>query len=224
MGSVSCLTKGDIFFWQNILKNRSKYRGDISEQSVVCTVLISAIIIEIFRKNIPISYKIQYKKLASPLIPVCLKKSHMNAQIVNWLQVWTYQFVILTKAYISLPFPLSPTLTATTTKHINAQTFHILSHHSENTHNARISLLLNRPAQILPYQAKLDTNFHFTKYIGLIQWERERERERERENNFKFESQNDNVFLNMILQLEKLNNQYQKQRVLFFYFSLAFDL
>ena len=78
MGSVGCLAKGDIFFWQNILKNRSKYRGDISEQSVVCTVLISAIIIEIFRKNIPISYIIPYKKLASPLIPVCLRKSHMQ--------------------------------------------------------------------------------------------------------------------------------------------------
>ena len=77
MGSVGCLAKGGILFWQNILKNRSKYRGDISEQSVVCTVLISAIIIEIFRKNIPISYIIPYKKLASPLIPVCLKKSHM---------------------------------------------------------------------------------------------------------------------------------------------------
>ena len=77
MGSVGCLAKGDIFFWQNILKNRSKYRGDISEQSVVCTVLISAIIIKIFRKNISISYIIPYKKLASPLIPVYLKKSHM---------------------------------------------------------------------------------------------------------------------------------------------------
>ena len=51
MGNVGCLAKGDIFFWQNILKNRSKYRGDISEQSVVCTVLISTIIIEIFRKK-----------------------------------------------------------------------------------------------------------------------------------------------------------------------------
>ena len=79
MGRVGCLAKGDIFFWQNILKNRSKYRGDISEQSVVCTALISAIIIEIFRKNIPISYIIPYKKLASPLIPVCLKKSHMRS-------------------------------------------------------------------------------------------------------------------------------------------------
>ena len=79
MGSVGCLAKGDIFFWQNILKNRSKYRGDISEQSVVYTVLIPAIIIEIFRKNIPISYIIPYKKLASPLIHVCLKKSHMCA-------------------------------------------------------------------------------------------------------------------------------------------------
>ena len=79
MGSVGCLAKGNIFFWQNILKNRSKYRGDISEQSVVCTVLISAIIIEIFRKNIPISYIIPYKRLASPLIPVCLLKSHMYA-------------------------------------------------------------------------------------------------------------------------------------------------
>ena len=78
MGSFGCLAKGDIFFWQNILKNRSKYRGDISEQSVVCTALISAIIIEIFRKNIPVSYIIPYKKLASPLIPVCLRKSHMN--------------------------------------------------------------------------------------------------------------------------------------------------
>ena len=77
MGSVGCLAKGDIFFWQNILKNRSKYKGDISEQSVVCTVLISTIIIEIFRKNIPISYIIPYKNLASLLIPVCLKKSHM---------------------------------------------------------------------------------------------------------------------------------------------------
>ena len=79
MGSVGCLTKGNIFFWQKILKNRSKYIGDISEQSVVCTVLISAIIIEIFRrkKNIPISYIIPDKNLASPLIPVCLKKSHM---------------------------------------------------------------------------------------------------------------------------------------------------
>ena len=82
MGSVGCLAKGDILFWQNILKNRSKYRGDISEQSVVCTVLISAIIIEIFRKNIPISYIIPYKKLASPLIPVCLKKSHMNVAVI----------------------------------------------------------------------------------------------------------------------------------------------
>ena len=79
MGSVGCLAKGDIFFfWQNILKNRSKYRGDISEQSVVCTVLISTIIIEIFRKNIPISYIIPDKNLASPLIPVCLKTSHMS--------------------------------------------------------------------------------------------------------------------------------------------------
>ena len=80
MGSVGCLAKSDIFFWQNILKkNRSKYTGDISEQSVVCTVLISAIIIEIFRKkNIPISYIIPYKNLASPLIPVCLKKSHVE--------------------------------------------------------------------------------------------------------------------------------------------------
>ena len=81
MGSVGCLAKGDIFFWQNILKNRSKYRGDISEQSVVCTALISAIIIEIFRKNIPVSYIIPYKKLASPLIPVCLRKSHMERHI-----------------------------------------------------------------------------------------------------------------------------------------------
>ena len=63
MGSVGCLAKGDIFFWQKILKNRSMYTGDISEQSVVCTVLISAIIIEIFRKQIPISYIIPYKKL-----------------------------------------------------------------------------------------------------------------------------------------------------------------
>ena len=64
MGSVGCLAKGDIFFWQNILKNRSKYRGDISEQSVVCTVLISAIIIEIFRKKKKkISYIIPYKKI-----------------------------------------------------------------------------------------------------------------------------------------------------------------
>ena len=78
MGSVGCLAKSDIFFWQTILKKRSKYRGDISEQSVVCTVLISAIIIEILRKNRPISYRILYKKLASPLIPVCLKKSHMG--------------------------------------------------------------------------------------------------------------------------------------------------
>ena len=70
--------KATSLFWQ-ILKNRSKYTGDISEQSVVCTVLISAIIIEIFRKNIPISYIIPYKNLASPLIPVCLKKSHMVA-------------------------------------------------------------------------------------------------------------------------------------------------
>ena len=70
--------KATFFFWQNILKNRSKYRGDISEQSVVCTVLISTIIIEIFRKNIPISYIIPYKNLASPLIPVCLMKSHMK--------------------------------------------------------------------------------------------------------------------------------------------------
>ena len=83
MGSVGCLAKGDIFFWQNILKNRSKYRGDISEQSVVCTVLISAKIIEIFRKNIPISYIIPYKKLASPLIPVRLKKSHMELININ---------------------------------------------------------------------------------------------------------------------------------------------
>ena len=80
MGSVGCFAKGDIFFWQNILKNRSKYTGDISEQSVVCTVLISAIIIEIFskKKNIPFSYIIPYKNLASLLIPVCLKKSHMS--------------------------------------------------------------------------------------------------------------------------------------------------
>ena len=78
MGSVGCLAKSGIFFfWQNILKNRSKYTGDISEQSVVCTVLISAIIIEIFRKNIPISYIIPYRNLASPLIPVYHKKSHM---------------------------------------------------------------------------------------------------------------------------------------------------
>ena len=69
--------KATSFFLQTILKNRSKYRGDISEQSVVCTVLISTIIIEIFRKNIPISDIIPYKNLASPLIPVCLKKSHM---------------------------------------------------------------------------------------------------------------------------------------------------
>ena len=82
MGSVGCLAKGDIFFWQNILKNRSKYRGDISEQSVVCTVLISTIIIEIFRKkNIPISYIIPDKNLASPLIPVCLKRSHMHTEL-----------------------------------------------------------------------------------------------------------------------------------------------
>ena len=75
MGSVGCLAKGIIFFFENkILKNRPKYIGDISEQSVVCTVLISAIIIEMFRKNIPISYIIPYKKLASLLIPVCLKK------------------------------------------------------------------------------------------------------------------------------------------------------
>ena len=79
MGSVGCLAKGDICFWQNILKNRSKYTGDISEWSVVCTVLILTIIVEIFRrrKNIPNSYIIPYKKLASPLIPVCLKKSYM---------------------------------------------------------------------------------------------------------------------------------------------------
>ena len=75
MGSVGCLAKGIIIFFENkILKNRPKYIGDISEQSVVCTVLISAIIIEMFRKNIPISYIIPYKKMASLLIPVCLKK------------------------------------------------------------------------------------------------------------------------------------------------------
>ena len=84
MGSVGCLAKGNIFFfWKKILKNRPKYTGDISEQSVVCIVLISAIIIEIFRKNIPISYIISYKNLASPLIPVCLKKSHMSSQPVR---------------------------------------------------------------------------------------------------------------------------------------------
>ena len=94
MGSVSCLAKGDTFFWQNILKNRSKYRGDISEQSVVCTVLISAIIIEIFRKNIPISYIVPYKKLASPLIPVCLKKSHMA-----WRAGHIVGFVVLRLLY-----------------------------------------------------------------------------------------------------------------------------
>ena len=86
MGSVGCLAKGDIFFWQNILKNRSKYTGDISEQSVVYTVLISAIIIEIFRKNIPISYIIPYKNLASPLIPVFLKKSHMLVNLFGHIQ------------------------------------------------------------------------------------------------------------------------------------------
>ena len=86
MGSVGCLAKGGIFFWQNILKNRSKYRGDISEQNVVCTVLISTIIIEIFRKNIPISYIIPYKNLASPLIPVCLKTSHMTETPVEGVE------------------------------------------------------------------------------------------------------------------------------------------
>ena len=94
MGSVGCLAKGNIFFFsQNILKNRSPYTGDISEQSVVCTVLISAIIIEIFRKNIPISYIIPYKNLASPLIPVCLKKSHM---LVN--QPRSYMFIFNRRA------------------------------------------------------------------------------------------------------------------------------
>ena len=94
MGSVGCLAKDDIlFFWQKILKNRPKYTGDISEQKVVCTVLISAIIIEIFRKNIPISYIIPYKNLASPLIPVCLKKSHM---LVN--QPRSYMFIFKPKS------------------------------------------------------------------------------------------------------------------------------
>ena len=83
MGSVGFLAKGDIFFWQSILKNWSKYTGDISEQSVVCTVLITAIIIEIFRKNKPISYIIPYKNLASPLIPVCLEKSHMTGTLLH---------------------------------------------------------------------------------------------------------------------------------------------
>ena len=70
--------KATSFFGNISWKNRSTYTGDISEESVVCTVLISAIIVEIFRKkNIPISYIIPYKNLASPLIPVCLKKSHM---------------------------------------------------------------------------------------------------------------------------------------------------
>ena len=90
MGSVGCLAKGDILFWQKIFKNRSKYTGDISEQGVVCTVLISAIIIEIFRKNIPISYIIPYKNLASPLIPVCLKKSHMAPRIIFIRRVHDY--------------------------------------------------------------------------------------------------------------------------------------
>ena len=39
MGSVGCLAKGNFFFFffffeKKILKNRSKYTGDISEQSV----------------------------------------------------------------------------------------------------------------------------------------------------------------------------------------------
>ena len=98
MGSVGCLAKGDIFFWQNILKNRSKYTGDISEQSIVCTVLISAIIIEIFRKNIPISYIIPHKNLASPLILVCLKKSHMSnfeRRVVQFTASWFFCFISL---------------------------------------------------------------------------------------------------------------------------------
>ena len=119
MGSVGCLAKGDIFFWQNILKNRSKYRGDISEQSVVCTVLISAIIIEIFRKNIPISYIIPYKKLASPLIPVCLRKSHMSfakaggigtcviAAFPQLLLIMTIFTKVCVKAVEKLAFPQS---------------------------------------------------------------------------------------------------------------------
>ena len=77
------------------MKNRSKYRGNISEQSVVCTVLISAIIIEIFRKNIPISYIIPYKKLASPLIPVCLKKSHMKPEKIK---IWKKSVLSIIKS------------------------------------------------------------------------------------------------------------------------------
>ena len=77
--------KVTFLFGKKSWKNISKYTGDFSEQShsVFCTVLISAIIIEIFRrkKNIPISYIIPHKNVASPLIPVCLKTSHMENKI-----------------------------------------------------------------------------------------------------------------------------------------------
>ena len=34
----------------------------------------------------------------------------------KWLKEWAYHFAIVTRAYISLSFPLSQTLTTTTTK------------------------------------------------------------------------------------------------------------
>ena len=77
MGSVGCLAKGDIFLgkisWKIDRSIQEIFRNRVS----FAQYMISAIIIEIFRKNIPISYMIPYKNLASPLIPVCLKKSHM---------------------------------------------------------------------------------------------------------------------------------------------------
>ena len=51
MDCVGFLATGHIFVWQKILKNRSKYEGNIKEQRVVRTQLISAIIIETFRKK-----------------------------------------------------------------------------------------------------------------------------------------------------------------------------
>ena len=86
MGSVGCLAKGDIFFWQKILKNRSKYTGDISEESVVCTVLISAIIIEIFNKNIQISYIIPYKKFGQPAY-TCMSKKVPHGEVSLGIEI-----------------------------------------------------------------------------------------------------------------------------------------
>ena len=83
---VSAFSQKVTYFLYKPLKNRSKYKRDILEKSAVCTESMSGIGLEVFRKNVPISYSytIPYKHLVSLYIPARLKLSHTDSLLNKW--------------------------------------------------------------------------------------------------------------------------------------------